>query len=629
MKKNFKKIIETIAITSIVGLVITIIDTYFSGLAKSVHAVLLYYPFISGVIFSCLFAFISILIILMLANDNNKDNYINIFTKYEKGLLYLTMSILFYIAIHLASMAFYEIGVPFFSEPYDRADIFRYVSPQDIFLSLLAISVISLVFIFAPNIPTIRRWLSIHIPLHELKPEYKHFLLRFSWVKKKINLLIVVFIIFLILSLIISIKIIPSLPEFTENPHDESQFLFNWDEIPGNDSKTLEDILRLDYNICWIETAVIEKIEYNKAIKVSNKNNSLFLRLNDENTNVTLKIDERIAEKFFANKLDGELKIYSQTIEQAKPNKSAFRNFFIGSFIVSILLYLSMFKNNYNDILYDIKKIKNDFRDLIIYYCTIPAIFVASLVLSGNKLVEYPNIPGLIVVGLIFISGFFTYITFMRIYISLSKKPYIVLICLAIISFVEILFFSFLFLYIVPDIIKDNFKYTLNIIVIIIILISIYSFFYEKLEKYKFTEWWKEWKPIAIIISMIVIFIVSAIDTDTKSIIIIFVVIFLILLPMIIGWIKFRKFKLFKLPKYHGMVLVEAETSPEKLKKLKDTLSSIDGLYNTKVIMGEYDLCLNIEGLDLDDIAKKVLKIREIEGIISTTTFIDINEFFD
>ena len=205
---------------------------------------------------------------------------------------------------------------------------------------------------------------------------------------------------------------------------------------------------------------------------------------------------------------------------------------------------------------------------------------------------------------------------------------------LALFSFVAIFLFTSLFLWLCSEKIEENFRHTLNFLVVMIILILFYSYFYEKLEKYQFTEWWKEWKPIAIIISILLIFIVSTIKTECnifgytipKFIIIILALILLISLPWIIGWINFRGKKL---PKYQGMILVKAETSPDKLKKLKKTLSLIDGLYNTKVIMGEYDLCLNIEGLDLDDIAKKVLKIRDIKGIISTTTFIDINEFFD
>ena len=380
MNENFKKKIEAIAIPLIVALLIYIIPTYFSELVKSVHAVLLDYPFIFGVIISCIIAFLSILVILMFANDNNIDKYFHVFIKYEKVLLYLTMSILFYIAIHLASLTFYKTGIPFVSEPYDRADIFRYVSPQDIFLTLLALSVIFLIFIIAPRISNLQGP-SIHIVLPKLKLELKDGLLCFPWIKIKVGLSKFFFIAIIFLLIGISFIIIPSLPEFTDKSN------FNWDEIPGNDSKTLEDILRWDYNISWIDTAEIEKIDCNKAIKVSNKNNSLFLRLNDQNTNATLKINDRIAGKFFANEIDGELKIYSQTIEH-KPNKSWFRNFFILSLIILISIFY-MYKKNFINIRDDIKKIKNDFNNLIIYYCTIPAIFVASLVLSGNNLIKY------------------------------------------------------------------------------------------------------------------------------------------------------------------------------------------------------------------------------------------------
>ena len=491
------------------------------------------YPFVAGVFFSWLFAFLSILIILKLANIKNKNEFRNIFIKYERKLLILTMLILFYMAIHLASTAFGNITIPFFSESYDRSDFFGYFSPQDVFISLLAFSVVLLVFYIGPKIPILQK-LNIPIPLPKLATEKKYNWLCFSCDNKPINLLTIIFLIFLILSVIISFKIIPILPSLPE-----MQF------------------------------------------------------------------------------------------EQAKPDESMFVWIFIISFVILIF-----FTYHFKDIFEDINAIKDDFKGLFIFYCIVPAIIVASLVLSGNDLVKYPNFAGHIVVGVIFISGFYTFITLIRIYISTKEKPYLIMFYLALISFAAIFLFTLLFLLVCSDDIQEKFRHTLNFIVVMIIMILIYSVFYEKLEKYTFTEWWKEWKTISIIFSMIVILIVSTIGTECnifgytipKVIIIFLALILLICLPWIIGLIIFRGKKW---PQYQGTVLVKAETSPEKLKKLKNKLSSEDGLYNTKVIMGEYDLCLNIEGLDLDDIAKKVLEIREIEGIISTTTFIDINEFFD
>ncbi|MCD4842051.1 MAG: hypothetical protein K8R08_08660 [Methanosarcinales archaeon] len=533
MEKKIKYLISALVkpITFLAAAITIVFNKNILDSILIVHEKLEYYPFVSGVFVSWFCAFISILLILILANNNNKENYQKVFKNYEIKLIYLTMFILFYMAIHLASTAFGNITIPIFSQSYNRPDFFGNFSPQDVFLSLLAFSVVLLVFFIVPNKPNLQKK-NIKIPSPKLARENKHYWLCFSWVKTPINLLTTFFIIFLMVSLII---IIPSPPE-----------------------KQIDDV-------------------------------------------------------------------YTQTIE---PDKSMFNVISFISFVI-LILFTYLFKNK----LRDIEKIKGDFKNLIFFYSIIPAIIVATLVLSGNKLVEYPNFAGHIVVGILFISGFYTYITLITIYFSLDEKPYLILFYLALISFVAIFLFTSLFLVVCSEEIEENFRPILNFIVVMIILILIYSSFYEKLAKYQFTEWWKEWKPIAIIISIFVIFIVSTIKTECniygymipKYIIIILVLIFLIYLPRIIGLSKFKG----KLPKYQGMVLVKAETSPDKLKKLKDTLILEDGLYNTKVIMGEYDLCLIIEGLDLDDIAKKVLKIRETEGVISTTTFIDINEFFD
>ncbi|MGB8218657.1 MAG: hypothetical protein WCE94_15270 [Candidatus Methanoperedens sp.] len=71
----------------------------------------------------------------------------------------------------------------------------------------------------------------------------------------------------------------------------EFRYLFSWDEIPGNDNGRLIEFLKKRFNIDWIETAKIEKIDDGRAIRLSFKNNFLSLKLNDEKTKVSLKID--------------------------------------------------------------------------------------------------------------------------------------------------------------------------------------------------------------------------------------------------------------------------------------------------------------------------------------------------
>ncbi|HEY9247255.1 MAG TPA: pentapeptide repeat-containing protein [Candidatus Methanoperedens sp.] len=89
-------------------------------------------------------------------------------------------------------------------------------------------------------------------------------------------------------------------------------YLFNWDNIPGDDSGELMEFLNRYFNIEWVKTATIEKIDSGRTIKVSAEKNSLSLKLNDEKTRVNLKIDDVKADEFIAKMEDTELNIYQE-----------------------------------------------------------------------------------------------------------------------------------------------------------------------------------------------------------------------------------------------------------------------------------------------------------------------------
>ncbi len=90
----------------------------------------------------------------------------------------------------------------------------------------------------------------------------------------------------------------------------EPEYLFSWDNIPGNDNGRLIDFLKQNYGIDWVETAKIEKIDDGKTIILSTEKNSLYLKLNDEKTNVSLKIDDGRTYEFIAKMENGKLNIY-------------------------------------------------------------------------------------------------------------------------------------------------------------------------------------------------------------------------------------------------------------------------------------------------------------------------------
>lgn len=90
---------------------------------------------------------------------------------------------------------------------------------------------------------------------------------------------------------------------------DEYIFLFSWDEIPGRDSNLFKKFLVRKFDVNWIMTAVIEKID-DKTIKASTNNNFILLRLNNENTKAILTIDDDRTDKFTVRIENGEKKIY-------------------------------------------------------------------------------------------------------------------------------------------------------------------------------------------------------------------------------------------------------------------------------------------------------------------------------
>ena len=96
----------------------------------------------------------------------------------------------------------------------------------------------------------------------------------------------------------------------TLDPSVGSMYLFSWDEIPGNDNGKLIEFLKQKFEIDWVKTAEIEKIDNGNTIKVSTEINHLSLNLNQEKTEVIFKIDDGRTDKFMAKMENGKLKIY-------------------------------------------------------------------------------------------------------------------------------------------------------------------------------------------------------------------------------------------------------------------------------------------------------------------------------
>jgi hypothetical protein len=81
-----------------------------------------------------------------------------------------------------------------------------------------------------------------------------------------------------------------------------NMFLFSWDNVPGKDNGRLVEYLEQKYGVDWARTAKIEKID-NNEIRVATEKNFLSLRLNNENTKVTLTINNVRTDEFIVSLL--------------------------------------------------------------------------------------------------------------------------------------------------------------------------------------------------------------------------------------------------------------------------------------------------------------------------------------
>ena len=143
------------------------------------------------------------------------------------------------------------------------------------------------------------------------------------------------------------IKIINSiyLDDFLkEKGMKDTEYLFCWDEIPGNGNNRIIEFLKDEFKIEWAKTENISKIDDVSTIIVSNKEKSLSLKLNDEKTKVKLKIDDGRVDEFIVKTDNGKLNIYDNEIEKFKKN---FLNWFFYYPIVDTEKYNLYIENFY------------------------------------------------------------------------------------------------------------------------------------------------------------------------------------------------------------------------------------------------------------------------------------------
>ncbi len=96
--------------------------------------------------------------------------------------------------------------------------------------------------------------------------------------------------------------------EIIDEPIDE--YMFCWDKIPGSDEGKLKEFLEQILRIDWVKAAEVSKKPDNKTIEISSDNNSLSLRLYDEENKVKLEISDGRYNEFIAKKENDKLNIY-------------------------------------------------------------------------------------------------------------------------------------------------------------------------------------------------------------------------------------------------------------------------------------------------------------------------------
>jgi hypothetical protein len=90
----------------------------------------------------------------------------------------------------------------------------------------------------------------------------------------------------------------------------ERGYLFNWDNVPGDDNEKLKEFLRDDFGIKWTENAKIRKFNDGKTIRILKDKNSAEIKINEKKEEATLNIGDGIIHYLKFKYENGKLNIY-------------------------------------------------------------------------------------------------------------------------------------------------------------------------------------------------------------------------------------------------------------------------------------------------------------------------------
>ena len=89
-------------------------------------------------------------------------------------------------------------------------------------------------------------------------------------------------------------------------------YLFSWDKIPGKYNERLIDVLAQNFGIDWETIPKIKKSASGRTIRITDGKIDIIIAINEEKTNVRLKIDDIRAEGIIARIENGKLNIYKK-----------------------------------------------------------------------------------------------------------------------------------------------------------------------------------------------------------------------------------------------------------------------------------------------------------------------------
>ena len=108
--------------------------------------------------------------------------------------------------------------------------------------------------------------------------------------------------------------------KFAKEDFREKQYLFSWDNVPGNDSEKLLRFLRDNFDIVWAENTQIHKSDDGKTIRVFTDENSAEIKIDEEKEKATLKIGDGRTHDLTVKKENDKLNIYFKpTYRNIKP----------------------------------------------------------------------------------------------------------------------------------------------------------------------------------------------------------------------------------------------------------------------------------------------------------------------